>query len=75
MTNESPVRFTLSNNTNVFIKKVTNSKYDFELIFPNGSRKTFIWWTDEVNEYCDRKGQKDELIAEAVQQFRTLVHA
>jgi hypothetical protein len=70
MANDNGIRFTLSDNTLVLIKKVTNLKYDFELTFPNGSRKTFLWFVNIANEFSDRKGNIDRRITEAVQQFR-----
>ena len=69
MTNDNSIRFTLSDDTRVIVKKVTNSKYDFELTLPNGNRKTFIWRGDASNEFGDRNGDIDGRITEAVQQF------
>ncbi len=70
MTDENPVRFTLLDGTTVTVKKVTNNKYDFQLKLPNGNRKTFIWETGNEDEFSDRKGSKDVLIAEALKQFK-----
>ena len=69
MTNDNSIRFTLSDDTSVIVKKVTNNKYDFELTLPNGNRKTFIWRGDALNEFGDRNGDIDGRITEAVQQF------
>lgn len=69
MASDNGIRFTLSDNTLVIIKKVTNIKYDFELTFTNGSRKTFLWFVNIANEFKDRKGNIDKRITEAVQQF------
>jgi hypothetical protein len=69
MTNDNSIRFTLSDDTRVIVKKVTNNKYDFELTLPNGNRKTFIWRGDALNEFGDRNGDIDGRITEAVQQF------
>ena len=69
MTNENPVRFTLTGNTRVIVKKVTNNKYDFELIFSNGSRRTFIWIYGTTVEFKNRKGNRDLLMIEAVDRF------
>ena len=69
MTDETPIRFTLSDDTCVIIKKAKNNKYDFELTLPNGNRKTFMWSTDSINEFGDRHGHTDGIITEAVQQF------
>jgi hypothetical protein len=66
------IRFTLSDNTLVIIKKVTNIKYDFELTFSNGSRKTFLWFVDITNEFSDRKGNIDKRITESIQHFLAL---
>jgi hypothetical protein len=75
MANDNPVRFTLSDDTRVIIKKVKNNKYDFELTLSNGNRKTFMWSTNEVNELSDRHGNIDERITEAVQQFLGTLNA
>jgi hypothetical protein len=69
MANDSSIRFTLSDDTHVIVKKVTNNKYDFELTLPNGNRKTFIWSENSSNEFGDRNGNIDGRITEAVQQF------
>jgi hypothetical protein len=75
MTNENPVRFTLSDTTHVVVKKVLNNKYDFELTLPNGNRKTFIWLENNENEFIDRKGISDKLITEAVTMFVRMMNA
>jgi len=72
MTNESPIRFTLGDNTNVIVKKVTNNKYDFELIFSNGSRRTFMWTYGITAGLKKGKGKRDALMAEAVNKFSTI---
>jgi hypothetical protein len=69
MANDNSIRFTLSDDTHVIVKKVTNNKYDFELTLPNGNRKTFIWSANASNEFGDRNGNIDGRITEAVQQF------
>ena len=74
MANEYPIRFTLTDDTNVIVKKVTNNKYDFELTLSNGNRKTFIW-TINIEQFCDRTGSIDPLIAEAVNQFVIIMNA
>ncbi len=71
MANDYPIRFTLSDNTLVIIKKVLNNKYDFEMIRPNGSRKTFIWAEDAA--YLNN--HNENVIKEAVQQFRNILSA
>ena len=73
MANEDSIRFTLSDDTRVIVKKVTNNKYDFELTLINGNRKTFRWLDNDANEFGDRNGKVDKRISEAVQRFqRTL---
>lgn len=69
MANEDSIRFTLSDNTRVVVKKVTNNKYDFELMLPNGNRKTFIWVGDGVYNFSNRKGSKDVIMEEAIKMF------
>ena len=69
MANENPIRFTITNNTYVIVKKVADNKYDFELIFTNGSRKTFIWNSGTSVDYKNRKGDPEVLIIEAVKTF------
>ena len=69
MTNESPIRFTLDDNTQVIVKKVTNDRYDFELIMCNGSRKTFIWTYGTTADFTNRKGYHDPLVREAINRF------
>jgi hypothetical protein len=69
MANDDSIRFTLSDDTHVLVKKVTNNKYDFELTLPNGNRKTFVWCNNTANEFGDRNGNIDVRITEAVQQF------
>ena len=69
MTNETPIRFTITNNTFVIVKKVADNKYDFELIFTNGSRRTFIWNYGTSVDYKNRKGDTEKLNIEAVNKF------
>jgi hypothetical protein len=69
MTNENPVRFTLNDNTTVIVKKVTNNKYDFEMILPNGNRRTFVWANDKPFDLGGQKGYLDALAIEAVNRF------
>jgi hypothetical protein len=69
MANEDSIRFTLSDNTRVVVKKVTNNKYDFELTLPNGNRKTFIWLGNGVYDFSNRKGSKDGIVEEAIKMF------
>ena len=59
MANEESIRFTLSDETRVIVKKVTNNKYDFELTLINGNRKTFRWSNSDANEFGDRNGNID----------------
>ena len=70
MADENSIRFTLSDDTHVVVKKVTNSKYDFELTLTNGNRKTFMWCDNDTNQFGDRNGDTDKRITEAVQQFQ-----
>ncbi len=72
MSNENPIRFTLDDDTLVIVKEVTNSKYDFELILCNGSRKTFMWTYGASEIFIDKKGNKDARILEAVNKFTTI---
>lgn len=74
MANVESIRFTLSDNTLVIVKKVTNNKYDFELTLTNGNRKTFRWCVNDANEFGDRNGNIDERISEAVQQFQNTLN-
>jgi len=69
MTNADSIRFTLDNSTNVIVKQVTDNTYDFELIFSNGSRRTFIWIYGTTVEFKNRKGNRDLLMIEAVDKF------
>jgi hypothetical protein len=75
MTNENPVRFTLTGNTRVIVKKVTNNKYDFELIFSNGSRKTFMWTLGDAMEFINHKGYVDKLATDALKKFVTIMES
>jgi len=72
MTNDNPVRFTLSDNTIVIVKEVTNNKYDFEMILPNGNRKTFLWGDNMLEDFQDKRGNIDKRITEAVSKFSDL---
>ncbi len=69
MNNETPFRFTLDNDTLVVVKKVTTTKYDFELFFSNGLRKTFVWQTNSPVEFKNRKGYTDEFATAALKKF------
>jgi len=71
MTSEKPVRFTLNDGTSVIVKKVANNKYDFELIFSNGSHKTFLWSLDTLVQYKTRKGDPDVSVVEAIEKFNS----
>ena len=75
MSNESPVRFTLTDNTRVIVKKVTNNRYDFELIFSNGSRKTFMWTLGASMEFINHKGNVDKLVNGILKKFVTIIES
>jgi len=71
MTNDNCIWFTLDDNTQVIVKKITNNIYDFELLLMNKSRKTFRW-SENFSEFADRKGNYDLLISEAVKKFKAI---
>ena len=75
MANEDSIRFTLSDETRVIVKKVTNNKYDFELIFSNGSRKTFMWTLGDAMEFINHKGYVDKLVTDALKKFVTIMES
>ena len=75
MTNANPVRFTLTDNTRVIVKKVTNNRYDFELIFSNGSRKTFMWTLGASMEFINHKGNVDKLVNGILKKFVTIIES
>ena len=68
------IRFILSDDTRVAVKKVLNNKYDFELTFANGNRKTFILRSLADNDFIDGKGRRDSLINEAVKLFVSIMN-
>ena len=68
------IRFTLSDDTRVAVKKVLNNKYDFELTFTNGNRKTFILHSLADNDFIDGRGRRDNLVDEAVKQFVSIMN-
>lgn len=73
MTDEYPIRFTLIDGTEVIVKKVTNNKYDFELMLLNGNRKTFLWAFDMPDLLKNIKGKTDQLAFDAVTMFRAVL--
>ena len=73
MPKEDPISFTLSDDTLVIIRKLTNNKYDFELTLPNGSHKTFLWSGGSDIVFKDRNGDMDALAQEAVQKLVGLI--
>jgi len=68
------IRFTLSDKTDVMVRKVLNNKYDFQLTLTNGNRKTFIWLVDDVNDFSNNKGSKDALVTEAIKKFLEIMN-
>ena len=71
MANEHSIRFTLNDSTEVSVRKARNNTYDFELLFVNKGRKTFLWSNDFTNS-VDRKGNLDKIVAEAIEKFRQI---
>lgn len=69
MANDYSIRFTLNNGTEVTVKEVTDTKYDFELLMVNGTRKTFLWTKDTPASFDNRKGKADAVATEAVNKF------
>ena len=67
------IRFTLSDDTRVAVKKVLENKYDFELTFTNGNRKTFILHSLVDTDFIDGKGRRNSLVDEAVKQFVSIM--
>ncbi|MEP6683830.1 MAG: hypothetical protein ABJA35_11245 [Parafilimonas sp.] len=75
MASENPIRFTLSDETNVIIKMVADNKYDFELVLPNGNHKTFLWSLGNDIGFEDRNGNLDPLVQEAVKRFILMINS
>ena len=69
MANENNVRFTLSDNTIVIVKKMMSDKYDFELFLNNGIRKTFAWNYGDTSLYTQENGKIDKLLQETIETF------
>ena len=72
MENKESTRFTLSDDTRVIVKKVTDHKYDFELTLTNGNRKTFRWYDNDANEFADCNGNMMEGFPRQFRGFSTL---
>lgn len=73
MTDATPIRFTLNDNTNVVVK-IINNKYDFELRLVNGNRKTFVWTLDMPGVSKNNNGKIDKLATEAITKFKLLLN-
>ena len=62
-----PLKFQLKDNTYVTVSVVSNNSYDFDMVLPNGSRRTFRWHPDSQHTLVARNGQTDELMKESVE--------
>ncbi len=71
MTNDV-IRFTLDNNVEVIVRKITDNTYDFELVFAGGSRRTFVWTYGTPVDAGNKKSHKDEIMIEAINKFSAL---
>jgi len=67
--NTFPLNFRLKDNTCVTVSIVSKNSYDFDILLPNGSRRTFRWRSDSPHTLFNRLGQVDEMMKETVEYF------
>ena len=69
MTKTFPLNFRLKDNTYVTVSSVANNSYDFDIVLPNGSRRTFRWHRDLPHTFLGKNGQTDEMMKETIEMF------
>ena len=67
--NTFPLNFRLKDNTCVTVSIVSKNSYDFDILLPNGSRRTFRWRSDSPHTLFNRLGKVDEMMKETVEYF------
>ena len=64
-----PLRIQLKDNTYATVTLVTNNSFDFDLILPNGSKRSFRWRQDSPHSFLNRKGEIDQGLEEVIAAF------
>lgn len=67
----NPILFRLDDGTEVHVRQIANSKFDFELMFTNGNRKTFVWNESMPLTFTNKKGEMDIQVIEAINNLKS----
>jgi hypothetical protein len=64
-----PLKFQLKDNTNVTVSIAANNSFDFDIVLPDGSKRTFRWRKDSPHVFLGRHGKIDEELKETIELF------
>ena len=64
-----PLKFQLKDNAFVTVMFVTKGSFNFDIVYPNGSLRTFRWRENSPHSHLNRKGEVDERLKEAIEVF------
>jgi hypothetical protein len=64
-----PLTYQLKDNTSVKVSIVANNAFDFDLIMPNGSQRSFRWRKESPHSFVDSHGRVDQKLKETIKAF------
>jgi hypothetical protein len=64
-----PLKFLLKDNTDVTVSMSANNSFNFDIVLPNGAKRTFRWRKDSPHVFLGRHGKIDEELKEAIEVF------
>jgi hypothetical protein len=64
-----PLKFQLKDNTDVKVSNAANNSFDFDIVLPDGSKRTFRWRKESPHVFFGRHGEIDEKLKETIELF------
>jgi len=64
-----PLNYQLKDNTFVTVSIVGNNSFDFNMVLPNGTKRTFRWRKTLPHSFLDRYGKTDKNMKETIEVF------
>ena len=64
-----PLTYQLKDKTSVKVSRVTKNAFDFNLVMPNGSQRSFRWRKDSPHAFVDSHGKLDKKLKETIEAF------
>jgi hypothetical protein len=64
-----PLTYQLKDSTSVSVSIVTKNTFDFSLVMPNGTQRTFRWRKESPHVFVDNHGKVDNKLRETIEIF------